>query len=429
MENQVFDVAVIGAGAAGLMAALELALTGKSVAVIEARDRIGGRIYTIENPAFEKPVELGAEFVHGKLPLTLTLFEKAGIKKLSSSGEVWQFRDGQLQEQDDFIDNYAELEERFASVKSDIPVAEFERQYLSDPKNEETKFSLTKYVEGYYAADTEKASTYALAEELRTGNDTNYRIDGGYKTLIQYLEEQCLIKGVIFYLVEEVVKLQWQKLSVETITLGKSFFSRKVILTVPVGVLQSGAIAFSPTLPQKMEAIKRLGFGHVVKLNLQFSDAFWKDELFTKEKDLSKLNFLFSEEPVPTWWTQHPQKQALLIGWVSGPPAKRYIHASTEELMEKALQSLATIFSISVTVLQQKLVGTEHHNWSADKFSCGAYSYNVVNGEELINSVLEPVENTVFFAGEGLHHGNEIGTVEAALQSGRNVAHRLIADF
>lgn len=112
MNTKPFEVIVIGAGAAGMMAALEIVLTGKTVAVIEAKDRTGGRMYTITNSQFEKPVELGAEFVHGKLPLTLQLFEKAGIGKIKSSGEVWQHKQGELKEQEDFIEDYKVLEKK-----------------------------------------------------------------------------------------------------------------------------------------------------------------------------------------------------------------------------------------------------------------------------------------------------------------------------
>src|SRR3954468_1305341 len=90
MDNQVWDIIVIGAGASGLMAAWELAQTGKKVIVVEARNRIGGRIYTINDNRFDKPVELGAEFIHGDLDYTLLLCKKAAIKKNPVKGEIWQ---------------------------------------------------------------------------------------------------------------------------------------------------------------------------------------------------------------------------------------------------------------------------------------------------------------------------------------------------
>lgn len=314
-------------------------------------------------------------------------------------------------------------------VEQDISVADFMRQYLADNKYEALRFTLKNYVQGYYAGDVEKASTHALCEELITGETVNYRVENGYQKLIEHLEEQCRSKGVEFYLSEEVKEIKWKITEVEVITKDQTFFGKKILVTVSIGVLQSETIRFSPALPKKIAAAKKLGFGHVVKINLQFREAFWKDKSFTAGKDLSAMNFLFSEQAVPTWWTQHPQKTDQLVGWLGGTPAIAFANKDMEEITQKAMESLAIIFSVDVLVLQQKLMGAEWYNWSADKHYCGAYSYNVVNGESLINTVLEPIDNTIYFAGEGLHHGNEMGTVEAALTSGRNVAHGLIAHF
>ncbi len=119
----------------------------------------------------------------------------------------------------------------------------------------------------------------------------------------------------------------------------------------------------------------------------------------------------------------------MLVGWLAGPPAEVFTMAKKEIIVQNALNSLEQIFGTEPTFVQQKLVAAEWYNWSGDKHFCGAYSYNVVNGEALIKDVLAPVDETIYFAGEGLLYGNEIGTVEAALSSGRNVAHQIIARF
>ena len=87
------------------MAAWELVQTGKKVAVVEARDRIGGRIHIISDNRFSTRVELGAEFVHGNLELTQLLLKKAKAKHFKLSGDIWQNEDGQLQKQKDFIED------------------------------------------------------------------------------------------------------------------------------------------------------------------------------------------------------------------------------------------------------------------------------------------------------------------------------------
>src|SRR4051812_48094237 len=96
MKENLFDVIIVGAGAAGLIAAWELVQVGKKVAIIEARDRVGGRAHTIIDADFDLPVELGAEFVHGKLELTQMLLKRSGTSQYDVSGEVWQNEDGEL---------------------------------------------------------------------------------------------------------------------------------------------------------------------------------------------------------------------------------------------------------------------------------------------------------------------------------------------
>ncbi len=429
MKQNKVDVVIIGAGAAGMMAALEVVLTGKSVAVIDAENRTGGRTHTIIDSRFEKPVELGAEFVHGDLPLTLQLFKKAGIRKYKTGGDVWQSKSGELKKQQEFITDYDALVEKMKALKQDVSVAEFMKQHLPGVGFEELRFTLKNYVQGYYAGDIDKASTYALYEELTGGEDVAYRVEGGYQTLVAYLENECRRKGVAFHLDEKVNEVKWTPSGVEVITSKGLHHSKKVLVTVSMGVLQAEAIRFTPALPEKMVAAKSLGFGHVVKINLQFTDAFWKDRSVTKGKNLNKMNFLFSEQSIPTWWTQHPHQEALLVGWLGGPPALHFRHHMEEEVVQNALQSLSIIFSIDISFLRKKLKGFCWRDWSADENYYGAYSYNVVNGDSFIKTLLEPVEATLYFAGEGLHPGNEIGTVEAALASGRDVAHQLIASF
>lgn len=427
METISYDAVVVGAGAAGLLGALEIALTGRSVAVLEAKDRAGGRMHTmLENGL---AVELGAEFVHGNLPITKQLLQKAGAKQVPVNGSIWQHKNGKIGEQHDFISDYDALEKKFREVKEDKPVAQFLAENLQGAKDEDLRFSLKNYVEGYYAADTNKASTLALCEELTKGEEEQFRVEGGYRLLVTYLEEQCRAHGVTFFFSEPVLQLHWKENEVTAFTEKGSYKSRKVLITVPVGVLQKEAITFFPALPEITKAVQQLGFGHVLKLVLQFEDAFWKEKSVNGGNDLSDLNFLFSAEAVPTWWTHHPKTDNVLVGWLGGPRAAAMQFLTKEEVVQKGIHALSKIFSLDVLHLQQKLQAAHWYNWSADPFSCGAYSYEVVGGNEAIRVMQEPVAGSIFFAGEGLHPGPEIGTVEGALASGRETAHRLIAAF
>src|SRR6476620_8900151 len=112
MEQKSFDVIVIGAGASGLMAAWELAQAGRSVAILEAMGRIGGCVHTIVDSSFDLPVELGAEFIHGDLELTQALLKKAGITSYEMEGQLWQKHEGELQQQEDFVEDYRALKKK-----------------------------------------------------------------------------------------------------------------------------------------------------------------------------------------------------------------------------------------------------------------------------------------------------------------------------
>jgi monoamine oxidase len=145
------------------------------------------------------------------------------------------------------------------------------------------------------------------------------------------------------------------------------------------------------------------------------------------EKKYEKLSFVFSKESIPTWWTQYPGKSATITGWSGGPHAEKLKGLSKEQILSKGLDSLSKIFSVDIVHLQQQLKGWHVADWMDDPYCLGAYSYDVVNGIEYKEVLRTPVENTIYFAGEGLYDGPEIGTVEAAFVSGRDTAHKIIA--
>lgn len=427
MENIDVDALVIGAGAAGLAAALDLAGSGKTVAVIEAKEMAGGRIKTVEENGY--PVELGAEFVHGNLPLTKALLKEAGANIYATGGRIWQYRNGQLQEQDDFIEDFDVLEQTCSRLEKDKTVAGFLQSDLAGDHYKDLRYSLQNYVEGYYAADTARASTLALCEELIHGDEEQYRIMEGYGPLVRLLEKKCREAGVLFFFSQPVKQLHWEKNTVTVITEKETFTGKKALITVSIGVLQQEGISFFPALPQVKAAALALGFGHVQKLVFRFNRPFWKEKEGGPKEDLSDLGFLFSSEEMPTWWTHFPKTEALLTGWLGGPQAAEWQFLPGGEIMKKALSSLSRIFDTTEESLDQQLEKSWHYNWSADPFFGGAYSYEVVGGAERIAELLQPVEETLFFAGEGLHNGKDIGTVEAALHSGKGAAKRMLKLF
>jgi monoamine oxidase len=426
------DVIIIGAGAAGLMAANHLSGAGLKVCVLEARDRLGGRINTFSDP-YSDGLEGGAEFVHGNLEVTLQLLKEAGIEKQELTGEMWQVVNGKWSQESEFFE-YAEMViEKLKLVKDDISIETFIDIYFSDEEFEPLRKSLTSYVEGYYSGEISKTSAKSFLEEWMCEDDQQYRPVGGYGKMIEYLAGLCNRRGMVVQLSTVVKKIMWAKGHVEIMDeMGNTYTSQRVIITIPLGVWTAeenakGAIGYSPALPAKMEAAKQLGFGSVIKVLLRFNQKFYDEKILSGPGiDLSSLHMAISDKTIPTWWTQHPSKCSLLTGWLSGPKAAAMKDETDEVILMESLVSLEGIFKVPISDLKGNLLSSKIFNWTMDPYTRGSYSYSTLHTGKARKVLMEPVDNTLFFAGEALYDGTEMGTVEAALTSGRDVAFKII---
>lgn len=417
------DFLVIGAGVAGLYSAKLLSEAGKRVIVLEARDRMGGRINTITDPKFELPVECGAEFVHGELDATYKLLKEAGLQHYAIDGELWRAQHGKLEKQEDFIEDQEELLTKLKALEHDMSVHDFLQQYFTGEKYTDLRKSLTSFVEGYDAADSTRASCFALLQELLGEEGEQSRVKGGYTQLVDYLAAECRKSGCEIHLSTVVSSVEWSpgKATITT-TGGRSFSAPKVLITVPIGVLQSasgqeGHIAIKPLPPVIHECIHALGNTGVIKVILQFKEPFWKESSREQTGKTREISFVFSEAVVPTWWTQLPEDNGMITGWLAGRASLELKHEPDEAILDKALASLAEIFSTTNQELQSKLVAWHVCNWITDPFTRGAYAYETVDSQHAKRILNAPIANTIYFAGEAYHEGPERGTVEAALLS------------
>jgi monoamine oxidase len=428
------DILIIGAGAAGLLAARELRREGKTVTILEARDRTGGRIHTLPDQAFDLPVETGAEFVHGKLPITLKLLREAGIPYYAATGDFLRVKNGRLEEQDDMIEHEKLMVKRLKQLPNDISVHEFLHTYFPGPEYEEMRASVTSYTQGYEAADITQASSFALLQGLVDQDPDNFRIrGGGYGALVKFLENQCVQEGCRLHLSSVVTSINWRpgEVTVNTQS-GGSFTAKQVIITLPVAVLQampgeSGHVFIGSLPDDTREAINALGTTGVIKTILQFNEPFWNNKSLTTISNAStEPGFIFSDTLVPTWWTQLPDKNGMITGWLAGPASLPLRDATDEYMLEQALQSLSEIFLTDISILKNGLVGWHVKNWTADPFTKGAYAYERVTSKSAKRILNTPISNTIFFAGEGLCEGPERGTVEAAFISALDTVEKMV---
>src|SRR5882672_664839 len=233
-------IVVIGAGAAGLMAARELGRAGKRVTILEARDRCGGRIHPLPFADFGYPAEGGAEFVHGEAAVTNGLLREAGLSLLTIEGAQWTVEDGRLSGEGSQDPHEAQLHKALQELKNDLTVAEFLRQHFAGSEYDRLRHSIERMVEGYDAADPERASILALRDEwLDGGRSRQARIVGGYGALVEFLTGECRNRGVAIHLGSAVSAIEESDgRSVVRCANGDAHECDAVILAVPLPLLK-----------------------------------------------------------------------------------------------------------------------------------------------------------------------------------------------
>ena len=415
-----YDIIVIGAGAAGLMAMKDLLQAGYSICLLEAGTAAGGRIATVKEDGFHQPVETGAEFIHGKLPLTLALLDEAKINYVPVEGKMMTVQNGQWKKSQEHDKHWDVFMRQLGKVKKDISIAVFLQKYFSGEEYASLRNAVQHYSEGFDLADITKASAMAAYREWNDEGDTQYRLPGGYMQLIDYLFDQCNRQNTVVHFNTRATRIKYNKGSVTAYTHdNRSFEGAVLIITMSAGMLQSGSVEFLPILDRRYaNAIQQLGFGTVIKIMMEFKNPFWKDHA-------DDIGFILSDEIIRTWWTQLSIENNLLTGWLGGPSALDKSGDTEEVLLGAALASLSAIFHLSLAALQQALIHYKVSRWHNHPFIKGGYSYNTVDSTNAKKILSHPVQDTIFFAGEALYKGQSQGTVEAALQSGREVAEKI----
>lgn len=416
-----YDIIIIGAGAAGLLAMRDLAKTGYHVCMLEAAGIAGGRISGIKE-GFENYVETGAEFIHGKLPFTFQLLKEAGLSYEAVEGKMIGVQQGKWQSEDHYA-HWDEFMQQLRKLKTDITILQFLEENFSKPEYIHLRQAVQRFSEGFDLADISKASILSVKKEWEDIDKKQYRIKGGYIQLIDHLVNSCRQLNTEFYFDTCVNKIEHEEGNVTVHTAdNKKFHANKLIITVSAGVLQSGTIQFRPALTDHAIAIQGLGFGAVIKFLLEFKTSFWKE--FDDE-----TGFLLTDEEIPTWWTQLPAESNLLTGWLGGPNATKKIFEPDSSLLQTALLSLSSIFRIPPAMLQEELTNYKIINWLNQPHIKGGYSYSTLHSEKAKGILASPVNNTIYFAGEAISRSESQGTVESALQSGHDTAKMLIGHY
>jgi monoamine oxidase len=430
------DVLVLGAGIAGLAAARMLAQLGLRCVVLEARDRVGGRMHSLQTE--RGVVELGAEFVHGRDPVLWKLIDEAGAKTVERGGVMLREEEGELCEEDEGSDGGTDIDslDKLADLPEDVSFADW---LATSDVPEEQRGALRGYVEGFNAADAKRISARALgvqqrAEDAMEGGRV-WHLPGGYSQLAVYVANQAKSLGAEIQLNRVVQSVAWSAGAVTVQTSSGTFRAKRCIVTLPLGVLQrvnlEGGIRFEPE-PAAIVPARRMAMGSAERFTLIFSERWWERSKRVSEKALRRVSFLFTYRRMPpVWWTPHPEAEALapLTGWAGGPRAAELVGRDADELGDTACAELAEVFAVPAQQVRDALVATHKHDWQLDPFSLGAYSYVPVGALDAPEAMAQPESGTLFFAGEHTDTTGNWGTVHAALHTGLRAAQQVFSAF
>jgi monoamine oxidase len=418
------DALIIGGGIAGLTAARHLTEAGLRVTLLEARGRLGGRICTHATAEF--PVELGAEFVHGRPQEILALAAEGAVPIVPVKGSFRR----------KINDKWAEvghLMEKVDQLFAKLPTSEADEsfQYYLDRSGEDDdiKQQALRYVEGFHAANPSLISAGSLrrdseAEEAIDG-DHQYRIASGYESLVRAVADRIDRKLCEIVTNTPVHEIVWRQGQVIARSSTAEYVAPQAIVTLPLGVLKSNSLVFSPALPEKQNAMSFLEMGPVIRVSLCFQNKFWE-----QDPEMADLSFVFTDDPqFPTWWTSNALSYPILTGWAAGPNARKFAGCTKDEIVQSAVQSLARIMAIPELELRRQMTGSFTHDWQADPLSRGAYSYAAVGGMDAAAKLAEPVANTLYFAGEATNSDGYNGTVHGAIATGVRAAKELLQSF
>jgi len=434
------SVLVIGAGIGGLVAAVRLAEAGCGVTVLEASDRVGGRMRT--ERVGEVSVELGAEFVHGKPPELYALLSELGLNATERTGAmVYWAADGSLTaEVEDDADPFRLLQQMQdwseAHPDRDLSFAQWAQQ---EHVPGAAVRSATGYVEGFNAADAREVSVRSLTLQQRAEDaiegGANSHVDGGYAQVADRLAARLHRAGGVLRLRAHVSAVEWKLGSVTAVLAeGERVAAEAAVVTLPLGVLQHSLVAFEPEPEEVLVQARRMRMGEVCRMSLVFRRRWWAEMNREPRPALEQLSFLVPEDRdgldgtahFGVFWTGFPALDPVLTAWSGGPAAERFASLDDHAMAHVACADLADIFGLKREEVLEELVSHHRHDWGRDPLFHGSYSWVPAGAVDASAKMCRPVRETLYFAGEHTDTTGHWGTVHGAMRSGLRAAEQLL---
>src|SRR5262249_18550167 len=348
-------------------AALRLVEAGHSVTVIEARNRIGGRVWTRREAGLSGAIELGPEWFPGHGAMH-DLVLQSDATPIQAQGQFLGRRDGRGEKRGDPARGTGRLFQQLRSLRgADRSLAAALTECCGEPTWADARVSLISYVQGFHAADPSRLSIRWLLEAEANDEVTESDVrapqglDRSLESLARQLEGRCSI-----HLETVARELRWRRGEVDIVTSTGTLSATSVIITVPLPILKlpnsAGGLRIIPDLLDKQEALRQIEMGPVTKLAFRFTEPFWREI-----KPLRGMLFVQAiDQPIPTWWMPSREEDPLLIGWAGGPIAAQLGDATSDSLADLALTSLSAALAMPREAIEKKALTCLTHDWNRD---------------------------------------------------------------
>lgn len=430
-----YDVLVIGAGVSGLAAASALAHAGKQVVVLEARDRVGGRVHT--ERVGGHTTDVGASWIHGIDDSSLHDATRAlGMREAEFTVGSFQaggramayFGPGDermtAEAANGFIADVAALDPELAATISRVPegasyadavqaaVASFAAPAGWDADRAERVLEYHRHrAEEQYGAWWEDLDAHGLDDDQIEGDEVVF--PDGYDAL-----PHALAAGLDVRLSTPVTRIAWGEAGVTVTTAVSELTADHAIVTVPVGVLQSGQIEFAPALPEPVAgALSGFAMNEFEKVFLRFETPFWDEGVYAIKRQGSAAQW---------WHSWYDLTQAVgtptLLTFAAGPAARATRDWGDDEIVADVMSSLRELYGPAVP----DPASAKITRWRDDPWALGSYAYaKPGTPPEAHTALATPVGRVLQLAGEATWQ-DDPATVTAALESGRRAAQRVL---
>jgi monoamine oxidase len=414
------DVLVLGAGMAGLSAARELSHRGLRVTLLEARARPGGRILTEDVSGWATPIELGAEFVHGRPRELFELIDVAGLTRTSSNApHLRKAKQGLDERSNDVWSDIGNALDSIELGERDVSAAEFVASGVLPPGAAQT---FAAYLEGFHAGELDRISMRSVVRQISEDDEEQGRIREGYGRLVEFLVKDATSLGARLLCKSRVSVVHWEPGAVTAVADGVEFRAKASLVALPLSVLKIGAagdgVSLGPEPPAVRRGLDALEMGQALRVVLRLRHPVGLSE------GLAPGSFLHGiDADFPTLWLGPNPRETQVTVWCGGPRATRLGALDAPAILLAAVRSVAVGLDVTVGRLGDELVGSHVHSFGADPFSRGAYPYALVGGDA--SGAFDPVSKTLFFAGD-YTVPEELGTVGVAVRSGIVAARKII---